>query len=129
MKPLPCIALIDDNPADNYLHERAIRRAGAAENVEVYEEAAVALEALRDGTSEPDLILLDLNMPGMDGWEFLEAFEALPEARRQARVMVMLTTSVNPEDEARARASGVLRGFCPKPLTSDKARELVEELF
>jgi CheY-like chemotaxis protein len=129
MTPLNCIALIDDNPADNYLHERAIRKAGAALHVEVYEEAEVALECLRDGTSQPDLILLDLNMPGMDGWEFLEAFHQLPEERRQAPVMVMLTTSVNPADEERARANGILRGFCAKPLTQEACLELIQSMF
>jgi CheY-like chemotaxis protein len=64
-------------------------------------------------------------MPGMNGWEFLEEFEKLEEELQSKMIVVMLTTSVNPEDEAKARNSKWLADFKTKPLT----REIIEDVL
>ncbi len=127
--PLRCIALIDDSPADNFLHSLVIKRTGLALHIEVFEEPELALEAFRDGTSEAELVLLDINMPGMNGWEFLDEYNRLPPDRKQAEIVVMLTTSPNPADRERAEQLGILKGFCEKPLTEEMCRRLVAEHF
>lgn len=129
MKKLRCVALVDDNPADNFLHRRVIARAGIAERVEAFEDPQGALDLLRDRQVRPELILLDINMPGLTGWEFLEAYESFPDEARSAIVVIMLTTSARPEDEDRAVALGVLGGFLTKPLTVEMCREIMDRHF
>lgn len=70
--------------------------------------------AVREGADVPDLILLDLNMPLMDGWEFLEAFGTL-ELHQQVCVFV-LTSSIHPEDIEKATHYEVVKGYFSKPL-------------
>ena len=65
---LRTVLLIDDQEADNYLHRRTIERSGEAESIVVYDSGQAALDYLA-AHEPPDLILLDLNMPGMTGWE------------------------------------------------------------
>lgn len=128
-KELSCVALIDDDEGDNYLHELVIAEAGCAERVVAFEKADEALRQLAAGRVVPDLIFLDINMPGMDGWEFLHAYEDLPETTRQAIVIMMLTTSLNPSDREKAAREPALAGFCNKPLTVERCQEVLQEHF
>lgn len=79
---LRCVLLIDDNASDNFLHKRILRRANCAAHIEVFESASEALAQLTEpemaGFPRPELILRDINMPGMTGWEFIEAHAQLP---------------------------------------------------
>jgi len=67
--------------------------------------------------SIPDLILLDLDMPVMDGWEFLDAFLKLPIAKQVC--VFVLTSSIHPHDREKARHYSLVKGFFSKPLDSD----------
>jgi len=120
--------LIDDNVHDNFFHERVIRKAEVAEMVIVQKKALDALNYLRTtahrSTEYPNLILLDINMPGMNGWDFLEEFKQL-EKEKQAPVIVMLTTSQNPDDEVRAQTAGIVADFRSKPLTRPMLEEII----
>ncbi len=134
MKKLRCVLLVDDHDADNYIHRRLIRKAGIAERTEVALHGGAALEFLTtkgpDGTyPRPELILLDINMPRMNGWEFLQAYEALPEDQTAGVVVVMLTTSLNPDDADRAERIETIDRFLNKPLTRETLFELLEERF
>jgi len=129
---LNCIMLIDDNKLDNFYHERVIRKHNAAKNVVVKESGEDALLYLRNKSSNPadmhpELIFLDINMPGMNGWEFIEEYKKLDAAFQSKMVVVMLTTSENPDDVEKAKANGVLFAFKTKPLTIEMLNEIMQK--
>lgn len=123
--------LIDDNKVDNFFHERVIRKNNAADEVLIQESGIEALEYLKKGTEvvQPELIFLDINMPGMDGWEFLEHYRSLDNSLQNAMIVVMLTTSENPDDKARATTQGMLADFKSKPLTKEMLDEVLEKFY
>lgn len=132
-RKLNCILLIDDEEPDNFFHERTIRKVDCTEKVVARENGIDALEyltTLEDGKyPQPDLIFLDINMPKMNGWEFLEEYEKLDFAQKGNVVLVMLSTSLNPDDEKRANHNENINNFIKKPLSKEKLLEILEENF
>lgn len=128
MSPLDLVILVDDDDADNYIHRRAIQRSGLVNTVRVFTSAVEALAFFRDTPQPTALVLLDINMPVMTGFEFLEAYNGLPPQNRAEITIVMLTSSDSARDSERARDYGV-DGFEPKPLTTTRFRELVAAKF
>ena len=132
MKKLNCILLIDDNPDDNFYHERIIRKSDVAHEVLAKTSAFEALSYLKNTQTHaapPDLILLDINMPGMNGWEFLMEYEKLDLALKSKAVVVMLTTSQNPDDKRKAESMPVVSDFKTKPLSKESLEEIIERFF
>ena len=113
------VVLIDDDPATNYLHSRVIGDLHPDTEIVVFEDAEEALNAFASGSLRAELVFLDINMPGMDGWQFLEGYRALAPHLRTAVVVAMLTTSDNPDDQERAESTGMVSQYCRKPLTKD----------
>jgi CheY-like chemotaxis protein len=98
MPLLSSILLVDDDSTTNYLNKILLLRLGVTERLFIAENGREALGLLAQ--THAALILLDTNMPVMGGIEFLEAYQQLPLSQRQAQVVVLLTTSVNPRDLA-----------------------------
>ncbi|MFK7741588.1 MAG: response regulator [Planctomycetota bacterium] len=128
MKRIPCVMLVDDDEADNFFHRRALQKSGRVDNVVVVDDPRQALAELAAGAIKPNLMFLDINMPGMNGWEFLQCYEALPEEQRQAMVVVMLSTADLTAHRDKVEASPTVHTFRSKPLTSEMFVELLEEL-
>ena len=128
MAAFKSVLLVDDSRATNFMHRELIREADFAERVDVALDGEAALEFLRSGGDSeyfpPSVIFLDINMPKMDGFEFLEACKTLPESRRVSLVIVMLTTSLDPGDRTRAMATGMVRDFHNKPLSIAALEEM-----
>lgn len=126
-KQLNCIMLIDDNKIDNFFHERVIKKQNAAQHIIIKESGQDALDYLTAGDAviQPELIFLDINMPGMNGWEFIEQYRQLDEKLQKAMIVVMLTTSENPDDKAKAATQGILSDFRSKPLTKEMLEEVI----
>ncbi|MBF9239341.1 response regulator [Hymenobacter sp. BT683] len=129
MSPLRCILLVDDDPTTNYLNRKLLVSMGASGEVLTALNGQEALAILNakfqqvDATC-PDLIFLDVNMPLMNGFEFLDAYRQLPAEQQGATVVVMLTTSLHPRDVERAQQLPV-SGFLTKPLTREKVSEII----
>lgn len=116
----PCVLLVDDSEADNFFHRLVLEESGLVDRVAVARDGRAAL-ALLGGESgpplRPDLILVDLNMPRMSGWQFLDALGELDGGRDAVPRVVVLTTTEHPTERARADAHPLVAGFLTKPLT------------
>ncbi len=120
--------LIDDNDDDNFYHERIIKRNNAAELVLVENSAEDALNHLKtQDVNIPDLIFLDINMPGMNGWEFIREYSKLDKGLQSRVVIVMLTTSENPDDKI--TAENIKIDFKTKPLSKEMLEEITRIYF
>jgi len=126
---LKCVLLVDDDEAVNFINEMVLKRVDVAERIEIAENGMEAIRYLEDrleeGVPPPELILLDINMPGLNGWEFLEKYRQLKARLQRAATIVMLTTSSNPDDRLRAERIEEVKGFVSKPLTVEKMEEIV----
>ena len=128
-KKLKCIMLIDDNPNDNFFHERIISRVNCADSILIKETALEALSCIEKGEARPELIFLDVNMPAMTGWEFLEAYNGLEADLHCRVVVVMLTSSTETEDRQKAAEMDIVADFQTKPLTKPKLQEVLGRHF
>lgn len=116
--PIRTLMVIDDDEVDQMMYSRLIQRSGIVKTTIQFRLATEALAYLRRPDCEPiDLIVLDINMPIMNGLEFLEAATQELGATFSAAVVIMLTTSLNPDDMARSKAFSVVKDFQEKPLT------------
>lgn len=122
------VMIIDDTYVDRYIAERNLVKYGFAEEIILKECATDALEYLRSiGENEsmiPELIFLDIRMPEIDGFGFLREYEKLPSFIKSHCIIMMLSTSLNPEDHNRAISSPYVKQFINKPLDRSKIEEL-----
>lgn len=125
------IVLIDDEPLNNLIHTKIIRHIFHS-TILAFTDARQALDRIRliANSREAEfiqLIFLDINMPEMDGWEFLEEFEKLPKNFLKNSAVVMLTSSVDTRDLKKARSFESVKEFISKPLIPEKLRLLIKD--
>lgn len=127
------ILLIDDSESDNFYHARKITKMGITDNIHTSFSGKEALDYLRselDGIHpQPTLIFLDINMPGMNGWEFLEEYEKLEVAQQGEVVLTMLSNSIDARDQQKAQEYKTVRGFYSKPLSEEYLTSILEQHF
>ena len=114
------LVMIDDNHVDHVLTKYIIERTGLVGEIVSFLSAVEALRYFSEKPTNVDLILLDINMPQMDGFEFLEAVEKSLGNEFQYPVIVMLTTSLDPRDLERANQFSFVRDYCHKPLSEEQ---------
>jgi len=122
------LMLIDDNKVDQMMYKRIVDKSGLVDSFLQFQMAEDALGHLRGARNAmPDLILLDINMPRMNGFEFLDAaqVEFGPDF---TTVVVMLTTSLDPKDQERVQGYDAVKRFLNKPLTRTLLQQLVDLL-
>jgi len=120
------IMLIDDNKIDNFFHERVIRKCDAATHIIPKGSAIEALAHWQNGEMLPDIIFLDVNMPRMNGWEFIAEFRKLP-LNQKCLIVVMTNDHDDSEDEALEAVKGIFHDFRPKPLTAEILDTVLEK--
>jgi CheY-like chemotaxis protein len=122
----PRVMMVDDNDSDLLYTRVTLQRCGEPCEVLAYERAQDALEHLRQTPAHGvRLVLLDINMPVMDGFAFLDAFEALAPEQRAGAVVAMLSSSSDPADRSRALAYPSVAGYLTKPLDRAEAADLL----
>ena len=128
IKNLDCILLVDDDGIYNFLHKKLINTAGYENHIEIALNGKTALDYLNECYKNdhdenhplPGLILLDINMPVMNGWEFIDAFNELDKDFTRDITIVMVSSSMDPDDVTKAQKIKILREFTSKPLTIKK---------
>ena len=131
MKRLRSILLVDDNDTSNFLNERLLKRMAITDEIKILSNGKSAFDYLenlnRTGAAgletKPELILMDINMPVVDGFEFLELYQNLDEQFRQDILIAILSTSNHPQDTSRASEFNAY--YIVKPLTIEKVETLL----
>ncbi|XOV93491.1 MAG: response regulator [Bacteroidota bacterium] len=126
------VLLVDDDLVTNYVNEIIINQTNLVDKVTVKRNGLEALEYLTTNTAgfypQPELILLDINMPKMNGLEFLEQYHKLDEIQKSNVVVVMLTNSLNPDDQKICEHYNVNR-FIIKPLQKYELMDVITRSF
>ena len=130
-KKYKAVMLIDDNEIDNLINQKMLEASNIAETIFMHTGATGALEFLKNikklstnGVGLPEVIFLDIDMPLMDGFQFLDEFEKLSDYIKNNISIIMLTSSINPQDLSKAKKSAFVKKYINKPLTQDALEKL-----
>lgn len=129
MKKIEIIALIDDDPAFVFITEKIIEKTNHFKEVKVFDNGLNALnylkENLNNDTHLPNIIFLDLSMPVMDGWQFLDEYTLLKIKDKSKITVYICSSSISPYDITRAKSISEVTDFIIKPITKEKLTEIV----
>ena len=135
MEKLQKILIIDDDPMTTHLHKRLLEKFDLSHQVEIALGGEEALQLIKENIDTenedqiPQLIFVDLNMPFMDGFQFLEAYQSLEFKNKDSVVVSVLTSSYSMSDINRVKEYPVVSDYIVKPLTQEKMIELMERHF
>ncbi|WP_057935957.1 response regulator [Algoriphagus resistens] len=120
------IFLVDDDPINNLINKRLLGKVDIAKDIVEFLEGEEALLKLNDiDVNESILIFLDINMPVLNGWEFLDKYQEI-HAERSDKI-VILSSSIDYQDRFKAQGYKIVSGFLEKPLTLDKIKSQIEK--
>ncbi|UZR94402.1 response regulator [Chondrinema litorale] len=123
------VLIIDDDEISNFVSHKLIEQSSFAKNIISYDCAQNALSYINEMVNNniddlPDMILLDINMPVMDGWKFLEEYSGLMEGVNKKIALYMLSSSVYSKDFEVASKNKYVTGYIVKPLSREKLDEI-----
>jgi CheY-like chemotaxis protein len=124
--------VIDDDPISVFGLRKTIRETGFCKEIIVFQNGYEAINGLKEllntNNNIPPIIFLDLNMPIMDGWDFLDDFEKIPEKDRKDVKIFIISSSVDPRDLLKAKSYSEVNNFFVKPITTNDLQKVVHEI-
>ncbi len=127
MTPIKYIAIIEDDPITTLIIKKSLEKNIQNVTLKSFKNGQEAYQSLVDEYQTlnllPDLILLDINMPVMNGWEFLDAFQKVEKSKSVP--VVMLTSSIDLEDINKSKQYTKVKGYFSKPLDNEKIQEML----
>ncbi len=130
MQKFKSIMLIDDDFVTNLLNEKILSKQQAADEIIKYTNAALALHQIKTNAENllfnnlPEMIFLDINMPEMDGWSFLDELIKITGIDFKKLKVILLSSSIDINDIQKSISYTVVTNFISKPLTADKLKSL-----
>lgn len=121
------ILIVDDSPAFNHLTKITIQKSDADCHIVDMSNGQRALQYLEESNACPDVILLDINMPVMDGFDFLEEFIRLGKCNDKTEIY-MLTSSSQDVDKVKAKSFNIVKDYFEKPLTGENLEKILSDL-
>lgn len=122
------ILLVDDDSIANFLIEKIVQSTGLAQNIFKALNGKEALKFFDEEVMLPDVVLLDLNMPIMNGFEFIQAFNLLNIKDKGNILIILVTSSSNPSDMERAKELGI-RYYLTKPISAEDVKSIILSEF
>lgn len=128
-KKINTVLLIDDDSTINYLHNRLLEKLGMAEQVVITQNGMEGLAAFleineRLNKNDFAVVFLDLNMPIMNGWEFLDKLSKAENEISMNYKIYILSSTINPDDQKKAKGNPMVAGFLSKPLTKEYLEDI-----
>jgi len=128
----PHFIIIDDSRLDCFIAEKIIQNSGTYSSVKSYMEATDAYESIKNGLIGDDsiitIIILDIQMPVMNGFQFVEVFEQLPEEIQSKFAIFLFSSSINENDKNRLDNYPSIIRFYSKPISKDTVAQMIEQV-
>ena len=129
LNKLQTSCIIDDDDIIVYGAKRIMKEISFSDHILVFNNGQDALTGLKEvganGEDFPSVIFLDLNMPIMDGWEFLEAFIKFPGFQKENVTIYIISSSVDPRDLLRAKEYSIVSKYILKPITTEDLKNVL----
>ncbi len=121
--------VVDDSKLDCFIAEKIIQNTGKCESVKVFQQANDALNHIKSAekSDKMTVVFCDIQMPVMNGFEFVESFESLADDQKENYYIYMLSSSINENDIAKVKGYKSVKHFLNKPLTNDTILAVLEE--
>lgn len=121
------VILVDDDPVFRYISAKMIEKVRPGFRIKSFSQGKVALNFLRENYTDEYYyyILLDINMPVMDGWKFLEAFEKTDFIKTENVSIHIVSSSVDDSDIEKSKKYDLVQGFLHKPLSADRIKSII----
>ncbi len=124
------IILVDDNAATNFIHKKFLEKAQGSREVVSFQMGQNAIDYLSDcDNTIPELLFVDINMPTMDAWEFLEHFKTIERPEKDKAKIILLTTSLSPQDEIKITERTEVENVMTKPLDVASIQGVLKRYF
>ena len=125
---IKCVLFIDDDKATNYINQFLAKRSNFFEEILIASSGKEGLDCIQqanEGSIMPEIIFLDINMPAMNGWDFLNSLSEMVSPIKKNIKIYMLTSSSRKKDIDRAKEYPEVKGFLTKPLTNESLENLI----